>query len=112
MTRADRIVLAERLRTLKQKVEELPKLEQRFGLAVAESERIVDDIEAFLLQAKTSGGSNISLLDGMVDRYDLLDSDLDRAMVSSEVRGMLDGADEESTWDEVAEGLGLEQETE
>ena len=46
----------------------------------------------------------------MVDRYGMLESDFDRVMIASEVRGMLGGPDDDSTWDEVAEGLGLEVE--
>jgi hypothetical protein len=106
-SRADKIVIGERLRSLKQKVEELPKLEQRLGLARAEAERIVDEVESFLLQVRTAGTSDVAMLDGLVDRYDMLDSDFDRVLVASEVRGMLSGVDDESAWDDVAEGLGI-----
>jgi len=110
--RADKIVIGERLRTLKQKVEELPKLEQRLGLSIAEAERIVDDIEAFLLQVKTAGTADASMLEGMVDRYNLLDSDFDRVLVAAEVRSMVTGVDDQDAWAEVAKGLGMEPEKE
>lgn len=104
-SRADKIVLGQRLRALKTKVEELPALEQRMGLAEAEAARIQDALENLLLQVRTAGVPNEALIDGLVDRYDLSEGDLDR-IAQSEIRG-LTSANDTATWEDVADGLGI-----
>jgi hypothetical protein len=103
-----RIVISERLRTLKSKVESIPKLERREGLAVAQAEGIAHHIEKVNQQVRSAGMADVSskLLDTTVDN--LVDvSVIDDLEVISDTRDALSGTsmDDDGLWEEIGDAL-------
>lgn len=102
--RAETIVLQQRLLNLNQKVTARPKLESRRGLALAQAEKIFGQAEAFLSTVKTSGQSDPTALDFMVDHYQLLEGGMDTAAVQNEIHMLTSNADQDLL-SEVMSGL-------
>jgi len=105
--RAAEIVLHQRLINLKQKVEALPALEQRKGLALAQAERLVSQAETFLNTVRTSESGDATALDFMVDRYQLLEGPFDMAAAQTEIQ-LLDEGD--NLLDQIQVGLEIQSE--
>lgn len=97
-----RVVLGERLRTLKDKVTSIPRLEQRRDLARAQADTLVHHIETIDSQVRSAGsiGANV-LMDTTMES--LVDIGTDEIASVAEVRGMLTGTDVDDSraWDEV-----------
>ena len=110
--KAFRIVLAERLRSIKAKVDSLPKLERRRNLASAQAENIIQNVEALAIQIKTQGA--VELGAAVMDTGFLLDMDnsVDMMEVATEVRGLTAPSSMEldvenpALWDDLAAKLG------
>ena len=107
--RGSRLIIQQRLQTLQKKIQKIPAMEQRRGLALAKAEAIVNKIETLYDHVRTSeGAAEVAyILDGLVDSQELLEGDFDRAEVAQEIQGdMIDLGDEE-IWDRMERGLGL-----
>ena len=107
--RAFRVVLAERLRSIKTKADSLPRLERRVALARAQAENIVQSIEATVIQLRSQGAVEGSFTDTtlLVD----MEAPVDELEVAAEVRGITSSSYEldvldPTVWDDVAKKLG------
>lgn len=86
--KAFRVVLAERLRSIKAKTDALPRLERRSALALAQAENIVQAIEASVIQLQTQGAVDV----GAFASTPLLDTPMfDDMEIATEVRGLTSG---------------------
>lgn len=110
--KAIRIVLCERLRAIKSKVDSLPKLERRKALAQAQADGIVQHIEALSIQFRTAGVAEAGAL---LDTSTMLDTttSFDELETAAEIRGLTSGADldmdNKEVWADISSALGHEQ---
>lgn len=108
--KAFRVVLAERLRSIKTKVDSLPRLERRRDLALAQAENIVQAIEASAIQLRTQGALDAGVF---ADTNLLVDMDnpVDELEIATEVRSLTSSTMEldvldQGVWDDISSKLG------
>lgn len=110
--RALRTVLGEQLRTIRSKVDSLPKLERRKALAQVQADTIVQQIEAVSTQARSSVAieAGVALDTSMMMDSVLSDGNLDEVELQAEVRGVTSGSsfdlDDPTVWDDINSKLG------
>lgn len=109
--KAFRVVLAERLRSIKAKTDALPRLDRRSALALAQAENIVQAIEATVIQLQTQGAVEV----GAFASTPLLDTPMfDDMEIATEVRGLtsqtleLDVLDPK-VWEDISNTLGTKR---
>jgi len=103
------IVMGERLRAIKSKVDSIPKMEQRIALAGSQADGIAQHIESICTQVRTSGASEAgTLLDSalMMDTSSF-DNGVDDVVMAAEVRGSMNGVDatDQAVWDDIGAKL-------
>lgn len=108
--KAFRVVLAERLRSLKTKVDSLPRLERRKSLAMAQAENIVQSIEASAIQLRTQGAVELGAFTDTTLIVDM-EAPVDELEIAAEVRGITSSSYEldvldTTVWDDMAKKLG------
>lgn len=113
--KATRIVLGERLRTIKAKTDNLPKLERRKALAQAQADTIVAQIEALSTQVRTAGAVEAGTL---LDTSAMLDGGVfqsgpDEVELAAEIRSLTSGSDldldNKAVWDDIGSKLGTDK---
>lgn len=83
-------VLKERLRQALHKLRALPKLHARLELFLAKSESIAYSVQQMGDAAAASQGSDVALLaEGLVDQYEMLESDLEELQAQNDMREVL-----------------------
>ena len=112
--RAGRIIMGERLRSIKARVDALPKLERRKDYADAQAENIYQQIKAMSVQIRTSGALEVGSLEAnmLLNPMEALDSSgVDEMDVVAEVRGLTSNADADidnpSLWNDLASKLNM-----
>ena len=109
-TDADRIVVEERFKTLRDKIRSIPRLQNKLGLTMANADTIVQHMDDINNQARTSGAADVgSILDTVAMDKMMCPSDgADEMVIAAQVRNMVSSteSDSESTWEELRNTLG------
>ena len=108
--KATQIVLGERLRSIKTKVENLPKLQRKKALVQAQADNIVSQIESASTKARTSGALDTSNMLDVSGLFDSPDVEVDAIEMAAEMRGVASGVDidlsDTAMWDDIGAKLG------